>query len=387
MQMKLLFCGDVCFTNHTVSPEQAGVILRDVLPVAQRADFVIANCETVLADRTTVEPIAKSGPNLVDRPENICFFEALGTDVAVLANNHIGDFGEKGTMDTIALLQEHHIRTVGAGANLENAYKACHLEKNGIQISILAVCENEFGMATKTTAGTAGLKLGLLHNRIREEKQQGGYCIVVCHGGNEFNPVPSPKVMERYRLFCDMGADAVVAMHTHCPQGYEWYGGKPIIYSLGNFFFTPRQGVKKTSDNSWFYGYMAELSIENGVMTMCPIPYRFDPMGSKITVFAQEERDKMMAYLEKLSAVLENEDAVANYFTGWTYRYPWSPVQITDLTACLENDYPYTGEFNLLSCEAHNEKLTEAYRIMMKRDVEKARYWAEKSIELEKMPV
>lgn len=47
------------------------------------------------------------------------------------------------------------------------------------------------------------------------------YVILCFHGGNEHNPVPGPMAVERYRLFCDMGADAVVAGHTHCHGNVE----------------------------------------------------------------------------------------------------------------------------------------------------------------------
>ena len=35
----------------------------------------------------------------------------------------------------------------------------------------------------------------------------------------------------------DAGADAVIGAHPHILQGIEYYEGKPIIYSLGNFWF------------------------------------------------------------------------------------------------------------------------------------------------------
>lgn len=63
--------------------------------------------------------------------------------------------------------------------------------------------------------------------------------------------------MELYRHFIDLGAEAVIAMHTHCPQGYEFYNGKPIVYSMGNFFFPH----KKDKEKSWYHGYMSELDI------------------------------------------------------------------------------------------------------------------------------
>ena len=110
--MNILFCGDIRFTGKKLNKDDSERILCEVLPYAEKSDFVIANCETVLADVNTVKPIVKAGPNLIDSPENILFFETLKTDVAILANNHIGDYGEKGTMDTISLFENNNIKTI-----------------------------------------------------------------------------------------------------------------------------------------------------------------------------------------------------------------------------------------------------------------------------------
>jgi poly-gamma-glutamate synthesis protein (capsule biosynthesis protein) len=40
------------------------------------------------------------------------------------------------------------------------------------------------------------------------------------------------------KAFVDAGADLVVGMHSHCMQGIEYYKGKMIAYSLGNFTFS-----------------------------------------------------------------------------------------------------------------------------------------------------
>lgn len=38
----------------------------------------------------------------------------------------------------------------------------------------------------------------------------------------------------------DSGADIVIGAHPHCLQGMEYHDGKPIIYSLGDFWFNNR---------------------------------------------------------------------------------------------------------------------------------------------------
>ena len=39
------------------------------------------------------------------------------------------------------------------------------------------------------------------------------------------------------RSFIDAGADAVIGAHPHVLQGFDSYNGKPILYSLGNYWF------------------------------------------------------------------------------------------------------------------------------------------------------
>ncbi|MFR4122392.1 MAG: CapA family protein, partial [Clostridium sp.] len=39
------------------------------------------------------------------------------------------------------------------------------------------------------------------------------------------------------KQYIDAGADVVIGSHPHVLQGVEYYKGKPIVYSLGNFIF------------------------------------------------------------------------------------------------------------------------------------------------------
>ncbi len=191
-------------------------------------------------------------------PESgISFLKAMNTYAVTLANNHIGDYGEGALNNTLKLLTENNIKYAGAGADVSEAYSAVKIFNDGITVSVLSVCENEFGIAEENKAGSAGYNPRLLMNKIKAEKETSDFVIVVFHGGNEFNPLPSPDTKDRYEFICDMGADAVIAGHTHCPQGYETYNGKPIIYSMGNFLF----GNSNRTDHrdSWYYGYFTIL--------------------------------------------------------------------------------------------------------------------------------
>lgn len=64
--------------------------------------------------------------------------------------------------------------------------------------------------------------------------------IVYVHWGIERNTTPEAYQKEMARQYIDAGADAVIGSHPHVLQGIEFYQGKPIVYSLGNFIFSNR---------------------------------------------------------------------------------------------------------------------------------------------------
>ena len=61
-------------------------------------DLRIINLESAVIKNGT--PINKSGAILPMWPENLSFIKEANIDCAVLANNHVGDFGDKGVLST-----------------------------------------------------------------------------------------------------------------------------------------------------------------------------------------------------------------------------------------------------------------------------------------------
>ena len=77
------------------------------------------------------------------------------------------------------------------------------------------------------------------------------------HWGVEHSTVLEDDQVEFAHQYIDAGADIVIGAHPHILQGVEYYNGKPILYSLGNF---------------WFDGYdidtvLAEVQV-SGVLTV-----------------------------------------------------------------------------------------------------------------------
>ena len=61
--------------------------------------------------------------------------------------------------------------------------------------------------------------------------------VVQLHAGLEFRDAPSDFAAYVAHKAVDAGADIVISHHPHVLQGAEWYKGKLIVHSLGNFVF------------------------------------------------------------------------------------------------------------------------------------------------------
>ncbi len=70
------------------------------------------------------------------------------------------------------------------------------------------------------------------------------------HWGYEGETQPNERQKTFSRKMIDAGADMIIGGHPHVTQGVEYYKGKLIVYSLGNFVFdefttrnTPKVGA------------------------------------------------------------------------------------------------------------------------------------------------
>lgn len=199
--------------------------------------------------------INKAGPALCQHVEAAKFIEDQGFNVVGLANNHIGDFGNDGVKTTIGAF--HNALLVGAG-DFKQAYKLQIKEVKNKKIGFLAFSHFEFGILDKTEdtkrMGGAWINHPIVDNCITEAKKEVDILFVIAHAGIEEIPLPQPEWRERYKQILSLGADAVIGMHPHVPQGWELVGGKPIFYSLGNCYFD-----MKSDTPFWNNGFAAIL--------------------------------------------------------------------------------------------------------------------------------
>ena len=363
--LELLIAGDCCPRNECEELILAGKsasIISSIKPVLDDCDLSMVQLETPLS--TNGEAIYKTGPNIRVSPECVSFIKECGFDIAALANNHIGDYGPIPVMDTINVLDVNGIKHMGAGKDLKSSRKPLFVKKNDLTLAFLNYAENEFGIATKTMPGASALDPCVNISQIREVSQQTDITLVVVHGGNEFNPVPSPRMKKTYRAFVEAGASAVVNIHAHCPQGIELWNGAPIVYCPGNFYFDSLYDFCKTT--MWSVGYMLKLNLDKqGVFALSVHPYNIEFDGSKINLFTGEKKAKFNAYLAEISAIIKDEDKADKMFDAWAaghgegFAKYYAPFVDLNLFSKDPKEIPTSPSArNVLACEAHNELFT-----------------------------
>lgn len=368
------FLGDICFSEGEVDSSHAIEIAEKINSFLGNADYRIANLESPIVQNKDNKPIDKSGPNLKFEKRYIPFLEKLHVDGYALANNHIGDYGISGIEDTINTLRQLKKEYVGIVKEYGELFEPLRKEIQGIKISILSICENEFGVARNGRTGSAGYDRSIVKQTIQEERNSADYVVIVFHGGNEHNPFPSPGQQLRYRELIEFGAGAVIGMHTHCPQGYEIYHNAPIIYSVGNFFFPQKQ---ETPFATWKVGYVARLVFKKGEkINIEIIPYKFDIYGKD---FFAIDKKCFFNYINQISVVIQEERKLNCLYKAWAVISGKNYFeQMCKCVNELNDRKKMAAVKNLFSCEAHVELLKTYLDILYENEIEKYNEYKEK---------
>lgn len=209
----------------------------------QQADLTCVNLEFCLSDRG--EPMAGKKYTFRAKPERAEILKELGVDLANLANNHIYDYGTDAFLDTLSILDENGIAHAGAGANAAEAEEPFYTEIGGRTVAVVSATRAEkYIMTPEAGEGTPGVfrcyDMTNVLRKVREAKEQADIVIAYIHWGTEYSETLETAQTEGAKALVDAGADVVLGAHPHCLQGMEFYEGKPILYSLGNYWFNEK---------------------------------------------------------------------------------------------------------------------------------------------------
>jgi poly-gamma-glutamate synthesis protein (capsule biosynthesis protein) len=275
-------------------------ISEEIRTELQSADITMVNNEFAY----TVDAEAQEGKDycFAADPQNVDLLDLFGTDIVSVANNHVFDYGEQGFLDTITTLREHGTLISGGGENLDEASEARYFIVGGRKISIVSATEIERYSNYTRPAGedTPGVlktqQEKTLKKAIRKAGKNSDYVIVYIHWGTEGRNNYGADQQELAEFCAAQGADVVIGGHPHRLQGVSFVDDVPVVYSLGNFWFSTgtlytsiaqlqidaqgeltvqmlpciQQGVKTymcttEADKKEFYHYLADISTDVGI--------------------------------------------------------------------------------------------------------------------------
>lgn len=244
-ELVLSFVGDMMFDRSVAAYiEQKGedYIFEGYRKYFEGSDIVFGNLETVLSTRG--EPLEGKQYTFRSSPKLLPYLKKYNFTMLGIANNHVLDYGREAFIDTLKLLEEYGISYAGGGLNKEEASRGVVVEKKGLKIGFIA-----FSRVTPSVDWYAGTKRpGILGGykvhepevleAVKSLADRTDILVVCLHWGKEGMLQVGEQESELAHLLIDSGADVIMGHHPHVVKKVEMYKGKPIFYSLGNFFFT-----------------------------------------------------------------------------------------------------------------------------------------------------
>jgi poly-gamma-glutamate synthesis protein (capsule biosynthesis protein) len=225
-----------------------GGAVRELL---QGADRSIVNLEGPAPRRASFHP---EGTSFSFRQDLLQGLANAGIDIVSLANNHIGDAGKKGIVETVAALDALGIDHAGAGASEKAARAPATFAVGGVTVAVLGYDGVAPGYAARgAKPGSASLSVHDPVADIRAARRAGADVVIVYpHWGVEYRATPTAAQRTWAHRMVDAGADLVIGNHAHWTAAMEVYKGRPIWYALGNFVF----------DQTWSEETMEGLVLE-----------------------------------------------------------------------------------------------------------------------------
>lgn len=264
--LRLAMVGDINLGTATLPdgiPPDSGRGLLDASRPALVGDLVIGNFEGVLADTGTSNKCGRL--RAAERPARRkrarrpvvdtvtarpgCYAFRTPTALAPrlveagfthlnLANNHANDYGPAGRESTERMLDSLGLRVYGPLGRI-----AIDTVRRGDSVATVGL----IGFATYPFAYDL-LDIARSAQVVDSVRPLVDLLVVTFHGGAEgVRALRVPESAESLgreprgdlrlwaRAVIDAGADAVIGHGPHVLRGIEFYRGRPIVYSLGNF--------------------------------------------------------------------------------------------------------------------------------------------------------
>ena len=145
--MRIIACGDALLTSRNLAARLPHSLVR----LFREADAVFANAE-FCCPRAGTAPMPRRFITAV-RPEFLDEFAALNIKLLSFANNHTGDFGAQGVIDTIEEASARNLVPAGIGRSLDEARAPQFLDTPNGRIGLVATATTRAADFTASMPG------------------------------------------------------------------------------------------------------------------------------------------------------------------------------------------------------------------------------------------
>ncbi len=261
--VSLAAVGDLIMGSTPKLPPDGGRTFFDGVKPQLTGDVVMGNFEGALTDSARSTKCPPPSPAPVPSPSGTttpgptptttssrkpgegCFafrmppayarwIREAGFTVVNLANNHTRDYGAQGLRDTRAALEAHGVRHTGASGQITQ------LRVGAVRVAVLGFAPYHWTQSVVDIPAATAL--------VQQAAADADLVVVNMHAGGEgadkthvragtetFLGENRGDPMRFARAVVDAGADLVVGHSPHVMRAMEWYNGRLIAYSLGNF--------------------------------------------------------------------------------------------------------------------------------------------------------
>lgn len=211
----------------------------DALPYLTGADLAICNLETPVTTSNEKWKGAKTF-KFKASPHTLSILKAANIALVGLANNHTGDYGTEGLLESFEHLTKAGIAWCGAGRTLAEARRPAVLERRGLKLAIAGFSdrmpEYQAGEATPGHSFAWPPKgTGAVPELLAPFEGLGADLkLMSIHWGADLLKRPLASRRRFARALVEGGIDIIHGHSSHMTQGVEVIEGRPVLYDNGN---------------------------------------------------------------------------------------------------------------------------------------------------------
>ncbi|KAL1917105.1 uncharacterized protein VTP21DRAFT_5303 [Calcarisporiella thermophila] len=275
-------------TNPPVQPHYLwGCLLEEFQK--HKPDVKIINLETSITSSDTPWPHKPVCYRM--HPDNVDVIKAAGIDIALLANNHVMDWGTQSLIDTLTTLKNAGIKSAGAGLNQKEAESPVIMDIPHKKARVLVFSFGSPDSGVPTAWAADGNRPGVAYvdpvhpasfiEKIKEliSRYKGPRDIVVfsIHWGSNWGfEIEAYHRNFARELIDTAGVDLIHGHSSHHIKGIEVYKGKLIVYGAGDFIddYEGIEGYEEYRDDLGLMYFPSVDQVTGHVTELLLIPTR-----------------------------------------------------------------------------------------------------------------